>query len=37
MNHPQLNHRVEVTSGILADECGTLLQSFFRARRNPAS
>jgi tRNA(adenine34) deaminase len=37
MNHPQLNHKVEVTSGILADECGTLLQSFFRARRNPAS
>jgi tRNA(adenine34) deaminase len=37
MNHPQLNHKVEVTPGILADECGTLLQSFFRARRNAAS
>jgi tRNA(adenine34) deaminase len=37
MNHPQLNHKVEVTPGILADECSSLLQSFFRARRNPAS
>ena len=33
MNHPQLNHKVEVTSGLLADECGALLTSFFRARR----
>lgn len=33
MNHPQLNHKVEVTSGILADECGTMLTEFFRARR----
>ena len=33
MNHPQLNHRVEVTSGLLAEECSTLLTSFFRARR----
>lgn len=33
MNHPKLNHRVEVVPGILAEECGSLLQSFFRARR----
>ena len=33
MNHPQLNHRVEVASGLLADECGALLTEFFRARR----
>jgi tRNA(adenine34) deaminase len=33
MNHPQLNHKVEVTSGLLADECGTMLTEFFRARR----
>jgi tRNA(adenine34) deaminase len=33
MNHPQLNHKVEVTSGLLADECGSLLTTFFRARR----
>ena len=33
LNHPQLNHQVEVTSGLLADECGELLTAFFRARR----
>jgi len=34
LNHPQLNHRVEVTSGLLAEECGAMLTSFFRSRRN---
>jgi tRNA(adenine34) deaminase len=29
----RLNHRVEVTSGILQDECRELLQRFFRERR----
>lgn len=33
MNHPALNHRVEVVEGVLSDECGTLLTTFFRARR----
>jgi tRNA(adenine34) deaminase len=33
LNHPQLNHKVEVTSGLLTDECGTMLTEFFRARR----
>lgn len=33
MNHPQLNHRVEVHPGLLAEECGTLLTNFFRHRR----
>jgi tRNA(adenine34) deaminase len=33
MNHPKLNHRVEVTAGVLADECGAMLTNFFRARR----
>jgi tRNA(adenine34) deaminase len=37
MNHPQLNHRVEVSSGLFAADCGVLLQNFFRARRNGAS
>lgn len=32
-DHPQLNHRVEVTSGVLAEECAALLQTFFTARR----
>lgn len=29
----RLNHRVEVTSGILAVECGRILKDFFRKRR----
>ena len=29
-----LNHEVAITSGIEAEACGTLLRSFFRARRN---
>jgi tRNA(adenine34) deaminase len=33
MNHPQLNHKVEIVSGLLAEECGALLTDFFRARR----
>ncbi|ADV82592.1 tRNA adenosine(34) deaminase TadA [Terriglobus saanensis] len=33
MNHPRLNHRCEVVAGVLADECSTLLQTFFRSRR----
>ncbi len=33
MNHPLLNHRVQVEPGLLADECGSLLTTFFRARR----
>jgi len=32
-DHPQLNHRVEVTAGVLRDECAALLQSFFATRR----
>jgi tRNA(adenine34) deaminase len=28
-----LNHRIEITSGLLADECRALMQKFFRARR----
>jgi tRNA(Arg) A34 adenosine deaminase TadA len=33
MNHPQLNHKAEITAGLLAEECGTLLTTFFRTRR----
>jgi tRNA(adenine34) deaminase len=33
LDHPQLNHRVEVASGVLAEEAVTLLQTFFAARR----
>jgi len=30
---PRLNHRLAVTRGVLADECGALLREFFRERR----
>jgi tRNA(adenine34) deaminase len=33
LNHPQLNHRVEVRSGVLAGRCAELLQEFFRNKR----
>lgn len=33
VNHPSLNHRVELVEGILADETGAMLSSFFRRRR----
>ncbi len=33
LNHPALNHRVAVTEGVLADECGAMLSDFFRRRR----
>lgn len=32
-NAPQLNHRIEVTSGVLESECRALVQSFFESRR----
>ena len=33
LNHPRLNHQMEVTSGVLAGRCAELLQSFFAERR----
>jgi tRNA(adenine34) deaminase len=33
VNHPRLNHQMEVTGGVLAEECGDLLREFFRERR----
>jgi tRNA(adenine34) deaminase len=33
VNHPKLNHRMEVTGGMMADTCGALLQKFFQSRR----
>jgi tRNA(adenine34) deaminase len=34
MNHPSLNHRVELVEGVLAEECGKMLTDFFRAKRS---
>jgi tRNA(adenine34) deaminase len=36
LRDPRLNHRVELTSGVLASECGALLRDFFRSRREGA-
>jgi tRNA(adenine34) deaminase len=33
VQHPSLNHRIDCTGGVLAEECGALLRSFFLARR----
>jgi len=33
LNHPQLNHHMEVQGGVLAGRCAELLQGFFRERR----
>ncbi len=32
-SNPKLNHRLEITSGVLTDKCRSLMQDFFRARR----
>ena len=33
LNHPRLNHRMEVRSGVLASRCAELVQRFFKDRR----
>lgn len=33
MAEPKLNHHTEVTAGIMAEECGSLLSQFFASRR----
>ncbi len=33
LNHPSLNHKMEVRSGVLAGRSAALLQEFFRSRR----
>jgi tRNA(adenine34) deaminase len=37
LDNPALNHRVEVFSGVLADDCAALLKAFFGARRRVAA
>jgi tRNA(adenine34) deaminase len=33
LNHPKLNHQMEVTGGVLAGRCMEMVQAFFRERR----
>jgi tRNA(adenine34) deaminase len=33
LDHPAVNHRVEVISGIMAEECVAVMQEFFAQRR----
>jgi tRNA(adenine34) deaminase len=33
LDHPKLNHRPRVVSGVLSDDCAAMLRSFFRAQR----
>ena len=33
INHPALNHRMEVAEGVLAGRCMEILQTFFKKRR----
>ncbi|MGD0129518.1 MAG: tRNA adenosine(34) deaminase TadA [Terriglobia bacterium] len=37
LNHPKVNHRVGVVSGVLASECAEILRAFFRKRRKQVS
>ena len=37
LNHPKLNHRVEVSQGVLAKECVAIIHDFFRRRRKQRS
>jgi tRNA(adenine34) deaminase len=33
LESPALNHRAQITRGVLAEECGAMLREFFGARR----
>lgn len=33
LNHPRLNHQMEVDAGLLGEEAGEMLREFFRQRR----
>lgn len=34
VNHPQLNHRIEIRGGVLAGRSAEILQTFFKTRRS---
>jgi tRNA(adenine34) deaminase len=33
LNHPKLNHKVEIVGGVLAEECAAIVRAFFRRKR----
>ena len=33
LNHPRLNHQMEITGGVLGDRCSQILRKFFRTKR----
>jgi tRNA(adenine34) deaminase len=33
LQHPKLNHQIDITGGVRAEECGQLLSRFFKRRR----
>ena len=33
LNHPRLNHQMQITPGVLAARCGEVLQAFFAEKR----
>jgi tRNA(adenine34) deaminase len=33
LNHPRLNHKIEIRGGVLAGKCAEIMQEFFRSRR----
>lgn len=35
--HDALNHRLEVTAGVMAEECAAVLRNFFQVRRGRSS
>jgi tRNA(adenine34) deaminase len=37
LQHPALNHRSEIITGVLQEDCAAILQDFFRQQRNLSS
>jgi tRNA(adenine34) deaminase len=34
LNHPRLNHKMQITPGVLGDQCSEILKKFFQAKRS---
>ena len=37
LQFPTLNHQTEITSGVMEHDCRSMLQTFFKEKRKPAS